>query len=98
MSNRSDAAGLPGSLQLPGRAPGSPREEQRMRIRIDREKCVSAGNCVVTAPTVFILDDEEKAALLDPGSVDEDTLRVAAELCPTEAIVLETDDGEQIYP
>jgi ferredoxin len=69
-----------------------------MRIRIDREKCVSAGNCVVTAPTVFILDDEEKATLLDPHSVDEDTLRVAAELCPTEAIVLETDDGEQLYP
>ena len=69
-----------------------------MRVRIDREKCVSAGNCVVTAPTVFILDDEEKATLLDIGSVDEDSLRVAAELCPTEAIVLETDDGEQIYP
>ena len=69
-----------------------------MRVRIDREKCVSAGNCVVTAPTVFILDDEEKAALLEVQSVDEDTLRVAAELCPTEAIVLETDDGEQIYP
>lgn len=69
-----------------------------MRVRIDREKCVSAGNCVVTAPTVFILDDDEKATLLDVGSVDEDTLRVAAELCPTEAIVLETDDGEQIYP
>jgi len=73
-----------------------------MRVRIDREKCVSAGNCVVTAPTVFILDDEEKATLLGapsgPESVDEDTLRVAAELCPTEAIVLETDDGEQIYP
>ena len=69
-----------------------------MRIRIDREKCVSAGNCVVTAPTAFILDDEEKATLLDPETVDEDTLRVAAELCPTEAIVLETDDGEQIYP
>lgn len=69
-----------------------------MRIRIDREKCVSAGNCVVTAPTVFILDDEEKATLLDVNSVDEETLRLAAELCPTEAIVLESDDGEQLYP
>ncbi len=69
-----------------------------MRIRIDREKCVSAGNCVVTAPTVFILDDDEKATLLDPNSVDEETIRLAAELCPTEAIVLEDDEGEQIYP
>lgn len=69
-----------------------------MRIRIDREKCVSAGNCVVTAPTVFRLDDEEKAALLDATSVDEDTLWLAAELCPTEAIIIESDDGEQLYP
>jgi ferredoxin len=72
--------------------------EGLVRIRIDREKCVSAGNCVVTAPTVFILDDEEKATLLDIATVDEETLRIAAELCPTEAIVLETDEGEQIYP
>jgi ferredoxin len=69
-----------------------------MRIRIDREKCISAGNCVVTAPTVFILDDEEKATLIDPASVDEETLWLAAELCPTEAIVLESDEGEQLYP
>ena len=72
--------------------------EAPLRVRVDREKCVSAGNCVVTAPTVFILDDDDKATLLAVDSVDEDTLRVAAELCPTEAIVLETDDGEQIFP
>lgn len=69
-----------------------------MRIRIDREKCVSAGNCVVTAPTVFRLDDDEKAMLLAPASVDDDTLWLAAELCPTEAIILESDEGDQIYP
>ncbi len=72
--------------------------EVGVRIRVDREKCVSAGNCVVTAPTVFILDEEEKATLLDVKSVDEETLRIAAELCPTEAIVLESDEGDQIYP
>lgn len=69
-----------------------------MRIRIDREKCVAAGNCVVTAPTVFRLDDDEKAMLLAPASVDDDTLWLAAELCPTEAIILESDEGDQIYP
>ena len=69
-----------------------------MRIRIDCEKCVSAGNCVVTAPTVFRLDDDEKAMLLAPASVDDDTLWLAAELCPTEAIILESDEGDQIYP
>ncbi len=69
-----------------------------MRVRIDREKCVSAGNCVVTAPTAFLLDSENKVRLIDAGSVDDDVLFLAAEMCPTEAIVLESDDGEQIYP
>jgi ferredoxin len=69
-----------------------------MRVSIDREKCVSAGNCVVTAPTVFMLDDEQKALLLDADSVDDDVLWVAVEMCPTEAIVLESDEGEQLYP
>jgi ferredoxin len=69
-----------------------------MRIRIDRERCVSAENCVVTAPTVFEIDADGKARLLDPLSVDSELLWLAAELCPTEAIVLEADDGEQLYP
>jgi len=69
-----------------------------VRIRIDREKCVSSGNCVVTAPTAFLLDSEQKARLVDPDSVDDDTLILAAEMCPTEAIVLESDNGEQLYP
>jgi ferredoxin len=69
-----------------------------VRIRVDREKCVSAENCVVTAPTAFTLDEDGKARILDPSSVANDTLWMVAELCPTEAIVLESDDGEQLYP
>jgi ferredoxin len=69
-----------------------------MRIRIDREKCVSAENCVASAPTVFELDEDGKARLIDPRSVDDDMLWLVAELCPTEAIILESDEGEQLYP
>ena len=69
-----------------------------MRIRIDRERCVAAENCVVTAPSVFEMDADGKARLIDPLSVDPEMLWLAAELCPTEAIVLESDAGEQLYP
>lgn len=69
-----------------------------MRVWIDREKCVRAENCVITAPTVFVIDEEGKARLLDPASIDEDALLLVAELCPTEAIVIESDDGEPVYP
>ena len=69
-----------------------------MRVRVDREKCVSAENCIVSAPTVFVLDEDGKARLLDPASIAEDALWMVAELCPTEAIILEDDDGQQLYP
>lgn len=69
-----------------------------MRVRIDREKCIGSENCIASAPTVYQLDDRDKAVLIDPESVDDETLLFSAESCPTEAIILEDDEGRRIYP
>ncbi len=69
-----------------------------MRVRIDREKCIGSANCIASAPTVYRLDEAERAVLLDPESVDEETLLLSAESCPTEAIILEDEDGNRVYP
>ena len=69
-----------------------------MRLRIDREKCIGSANCVASAPSAFRLDDDRKAIPLAPETVDEESLLLAAESCPTEAITLEDDDGRRIYP
>ncbi len=69
-----------------------------MKVRVDRDVCVGVSNCVVVAPTVFKLDDENKATVLDASSVDEDTLLSAAQSCPVSAIIVEDDKGNQIYP
>jgi ferredoxin len=69
-----------------------------MRVRIDRELCRGLGNCVVITPTVFKLDEGKKAVLLDVGSVGEQTLMEAAESCPENAIIIEDDQGNQLYP
>ena len=69
-----------------------------MKAKIDRELCVGLGNCVAIAPTVFQLDGENKAVVLDPASVDKQTLLDAAESCPRKAIIVEDDEGNQIYP
>ncbi len=40
-----------------------------MKVRVDRNLCIGVGNCVALAPTVFKLDEENKAsgaALLKP--------------------------------
>ena len=69
-----------------------------MKVKVDRELCIGVSNCVVIAPTVFKLDDENKVVVLNPGSVDEQTLLEAAESCPQNAIIVEDDEGNQLYP
>ena len=67
-------------------------------MKVARELCSGVSNCVAMAPTVFELDDQSKAVVLDPSSVDEETLMEAAKNCPEDAIILEEDEGNQLYP
>jgi class 3 adenylate cyclase len=62
-----------------------------VQARVDRHKCVGAGNCITLAPTAFdwLAGDYGKADVVGADSVDEDVLRAAAFACPTSAIVLE---------
>jgi ferredoxin len=69
-----------------------------LKVRVDRDACIGVGNCVAFAPTVFELDKENKAVVLDASSVDFDTLLEAAKSCPENAIIIEDDEGLQLYP
>jgi ferredoxin len=68
-----------------------------MKVRVERDLCRGLGNCVVLAPTVFRLDEANKAVMTDPNSVDEGSLFEAAESCSENAIILEDDGGRQLY-
>jgi class 3 adenylate cyclase len=69
-----------------------------LRTRIDRQRCIAAGNCIALAPTAFdwLPGELLKAGLVDPSSVDDELLRQAALSCPTQAIVLE--EVEDLLP
>lgn len=69
-----------------------------LRARIDRHKCIGAGNCITIAPTVFdwLRGDWGKADVVGPDSVAEELLREAAFACPTAAIVIE--EVEELLP
>jgi ferredoxin len=69
-----------------------------MKVKLDRDLCTGVANCVVIAPDVFKLDDEGKAVVINPNGADKDTLVEAASNCPVEAITIEDDNGEQLYP
>jgi class 3 adenylate cyclase len=69
-----------------------------IRARIDRGKCIGAGNCITIAPTAFdwLAGDFGKADIIDQDSVEEALLREAALACPTTAIVIE--DISELLP
>ncbi len=69
-----------------------------MKVKIDRTLCNGQENCVAVAPSVFKLDLQRKAVVLDASTVDEDTLWRAAESCTRNAVILEDDEGNQVYP
>jgi class 3 adenylate cyclase len=62
-----------------------------LRARVDRHRCVAAGNCITIAPTAFDWHSAEafKAEVIDVESVEEELLREAALSCPTQAIIIE---------
>jgi class 3 adenylate cyclase len=69
-----------------------------LRARVDRHRCVGAGNCITIAPTAFdwLKGDFGKADVIDAESVEEELLRAAALACPTDAIVIE--EMEELLP
>jgi ferredoxin len=69
-----------------------------MKVKVDRDLCIGVSNCVAIAPSVFKLDDKNKATVLDPSSVDDGTLFETAESCPENAIIIEDDEDNQLYP
>jgi ferredoxin len=67
-----------------------------MKVRVDREKCVAAGQCVLAAAAVFDQDENEGVVILlnDHPSADQyDAVRLAAQMCPSSAIDVTDDDS-----
>jgi ferredoxin len=68
------------------------------KIIVDRNLCIGAGSCVAVAPGVFELDSENKAVVYNPKGADDETILLAAKSCPTQAILVFDEEGNQIYP
>ncbi|MFJ9893872.1 ferredoxin [Streptomyces sp. NPDC091280] len=82
------------------RTPADTTARPSVTVRLDRERCCSAGQCVGAAPEVFEQDEEDGRVTLlvpEPGPRHAAELRLAADLCPSGAISL-VDPREAVRP
>lgn len=71
----------------------------KYKVDVIRDKCISAASCVAIAPGTFDLDEEGIAIILSQTGDDPETQLLAAQSCPTAAIVItDTETGEQVWP
>ncbi|MFE0176580.1 ferredoxin [Streptomyces sp. NPDC059002] len=64
-----------------------------MTIHVEKDRCVGAGMCALTAPSVFTQDDDGLSEVL-PGredGTDDPMVREAVRACPVSAIAVEDD-------
>jgi ferredoxin len=64
-----------------------------MHISLEKDKCITSGQCVLLAPEVFDQDDDGLVLLLTDSPRPElhEAVREAAALCPAQLIHLADD-------
>jgi len=71
----------------------------KYKVKVVRSLCIGATTCVVVAPATFAMDAENKAVIKEDSSDAEATILMAAQSCPTQAIVvIDTQTGKQVWP
>jgi ferredoxin len=68
-----------------------------MRISVNRDVCIGAGQCVLTAGAVFDQDDQDGLVRLlteSPAEGEWGNVRQAASVCPARVISVVDTDGE----
>ncbi|MEU6390960.1 ferredoxin [Streptomyces sp. NPDC046939] len=62
-----------------------------VRIEVDKERCVGAGMCALTAPDVFTQDDDGFSEVL-PGAAERagehPMVKEAVRACPVQAVTV----------
>ena len=82
-------------------------EGRTVKVRVDKELCMASQSCISLAPSVFRIDwsirksnfEGAPIEVKDEKAADNNTIFLAAQSCPYEAIILEeADTGERLFP
>jgi ferredoxin len=67
-------------------------------VSIDRDACISSGNCVADSPGAFDFDDDDIAMVKEDGvrELGDDRLLRVARNCPAGAIILRDENGNEV--
>jgi ferredoxin len=67
-------------------------------VSIDRDACISSGNCVADSPGAFDFDDDDIAVVKPDGVAElgDDRLLRVARNCPAGAIILRDAEGNEV--
>ena len=66
-------------------------------VSIDRDACISSGNCVADSPAAFDFDDDDIAMVKDGAAeLPDDRLLRVARNCLAGAIILRDADGNEV--
>ncbi len=73
------------------------RQIGKYTVKVVQSKCIAAASCVAISPTVFKLNEQNLAEIIEGGVDEEDNILLAAQSCPTGAI--EIWEGEKrVWP
>lgn len=72
--------------------------EAKVKIKVLKDKCISAATCIIHAANTFDLDEESIAYVKEASWDDAATIVQAAQSCPTMAIIVEDMEGNQLWP
>jgi ferredoxin len=71
----------------------------KYKIKVIRDLCIGAASCVAISPNIFKLDGENKAIIEEAGQDVPENILMAAQSCPTKAIVIiDTETNTQVWP
>ncbi len=71
----------------------------KLKTTVVKAKCISSGDCVETAQTVFQLDADGKSEVINQTGASDAIIMAAARGCPAKAIVVvDEETGTQLFP
>jgi ferredoxin len=73
--------------------------EFAVRIHIDEDACSGSASCVRLAPGLLRMSaDGLKSEIVPGGAASDQEMWNAAEACPWGAVLLEDENGTQLFP